>query len=161
MRNMGRPRAADASGGTVTRLFNRLFLSSRTVTARLPTKRAEAFVAPTVIAPASGSAATQPSSSNTYSDTSRGRRETLEQQMHREHSSEIVSDVFGYSSAAHFSSRFDLGEEIARGGNGTVRLLIERRTGQKYACKTLPKKLHDAGRTLRIFAHVSILFRAA
>lgn len=147
MRDMGKPRAAEA-GGTVTRLFNRLFLSTRTGAKRLPNRRAEAFVGQTVAAPASSGATAQPSNSSTVVDTSVGRRQRLEKQLHRESSSGNDSEVFGYSSAEQFSSRFELGEEIAKGGNGVVRLLVERRTGEKYACKTLPKKLHEAGPAL-------------
>ena len=48
---------------------------------------------------------------------------------------------FGY--LKNLETRFDVLEEIARGGNGIIRLVRDKRTLQKYAMKCIPKVLTD------------------
>lgn len=72
----------------------------------------------------------------------------MEQQRRPDTSGRSGGEHFGYGSAESFAARFELGGEISRGGNGVIRLVTERSTGQQYACKTLPKKLHATGSAL-------------
>lgn len=39
-----------------------------------------------------------------------------------------------------FHQRYLVGEELGRGGFGVVRVVTDRLTGQRLACKTIPKR---------------------
>lgn len=55
------------------------------------------------------------------------------------HSSDEQSLDFGYEK--NLEGRFLIRGEIARGGNGVVRLVVDKRTGQEWAMKSIPKVL--------------------
>lgn len=143
-------RTTDTPGGTATTLFSRLFKSSRQVRPAGKRTKPEAYAA------TSGAVATEGAQANTVRPffNASVRKDRFQQQ---EHPQNCVAPVekFGYSSAEEFNSRFERGGEIAKGGNGVIRLVVERKSGQKFACKTLPKKLHAAG-THRQEADVSM-----
>jgi calcium-dependent protein kinase len=66
-----------------------------------------------------------------------------EQEAHGERISKVIGASFGYS--RNLGQRFQIRDEIARGGNGVVRLVVDERTGQQFAMKSIPKVLDDAG----------------
>ena len=66
-----------------------------------------------------------------------------EEEDHGEHLSKGIRASFGYS--RNLAQRFQIQDEIARGGNGVVRLVVDKRTGQQFAMKSIPKVLEDVG----------------
>lgn len=46
---------------------------------------------------------------------------------------------FGYDK--DIESKYEWGRELGKGGNGVVRIVIDRATHEEYACKGLPKVL--------------------
>jgi len=59
-----------------------------------------------------------------------------------EREEDVVVD-FGY--ARNMDKRFMIKDEIARGGNGVVYLVVDMNTGQEWAMKSIPKVLADDG----------------
>lgn len=62
----------------------------------------------------------------------------------------------------HFKERFNLGDKLGHGQFGTTFLCIERKTGKKFACKSIAKRkllqredLEDVRREIEIMHHLS------
>jgi calcium-dependent protein kinase len=67
---------------------------------------------------------------------------TRVEEKNRPEGGEHVAD-FGY--ARNMEKRFMIKDEIARGGNGVVYLVVDMNTGQEWALKSIPKVLPDDG----------------
>ena len=147
----------ETSGSNAFGLWSRLFRSSQLVSTRVPSKRSigtDAFVRTSLGYP-SGPEAGLPAAETgsifgQHLDSSLHRRKVFEDKRHAQNSAAASYTNFGYASADALSSRFILGGEIERGGNGVIRLLTDRVSGQKFACKTLPKSLYTAGADLHV-----------
>ena len=145
----------ETHGSNVLGLFSRLLRSTQRVSSRVPSRRkgaTEAFARTSLGPTTDGGPNLSQASPVTgpYLDSSVVRREGLEEQQHPQVSTADSCENFGYASSDALNARFILGGEISRGGNGVIRLLTERTTGEEFACKTLPKSLHAAGASFHV-----------
>lgn len=64
---------------------------------------------------------------------------------------------FGY--ARDIDSKYEWGKELGKGGNGVVRVVVDRMTGEEYACKAIKKVLEGDFSDKKKAGHVDSIKR--
>ncbi|CAG9463396.1 unnamed protein product [Pedinophyceae sp. YPF-701] len=67
--------------------------------------------------------------------------------------------ILGSSHAGNLHQNYQIGKELGKGHFGVVRLVVDKRNGETYACKTISKsKIHDVEDVKDIRKEVSVLY---